>query len=149
MRRALTKAREAEGQGEVPVGAVLIDAAGKVLAEAANAPITNNDPTAHAELIALRRGAAALGNYRLEGSILVVTLEPCIMCFGAMVHARIGGLVFGAPDPKAGALASKFKGLSLPFLNHRFPVIGGVLEDECGAMLRDFFRKRRKNAAEE
>lgn len=146
MRRALDKARQAESAGEVPVGAVLLDAAGSTLAEAANAPITGNDPTAHAEMQAMRRGASKLGNYRLDGSILVVTLEPCLMCFGAMIHARIGGLVFGAPDPKAGTVVSKLRGLRLPFLNHRFPVVGGVLEGECGAVLRDFFRKRRKNS---
>lgn len=145
MARALRQAWLAGRHGEAPVGAVVIDAAsGKLLAEACNSPIGLNDPTAHAEILALRRAGQALGNYRLAGAILAVTLEPCLMCLGAMVHARIGGLVFGARDPKAGAVVSNLDGPALPFLNHRFPVLGGILEDECGATLTRFFAARRK-----
>ena len=136
MTRALKQAWQAGRRGEAPIGAVVIDAAsGRVLAEACNSPIASHDPTAHAEMLALRQAGAALGNYRLAGAILAVTLEPCLMCLGAMVHARIGGLVFGARDPKAGAVVSNLDGPSLPFLNHRFPVLEGVLAEECGATL--------------
>jgi len=145
MTRALKQAWLAGRRGESPVGAVVIDAAsGRLLAEACNGPIGSSDPTAHAEMLALRLAAQNLGNYRLSGTILAVTLEPCLMCLGAMVHARIGGLVFGARDPKAGAVVSNLDGLALPFLNHRFPVLGGVLEGECGATLTRFFAGRRK-----
>jgi len=148
MTRALKQAWLAGKSGEAPIGAVVIDAAtGRILAEACNGPIAGNDPTAHAEILALRQAGEALGNYRLSGTILAVTLEPCLMCLGAMVHARIGGLVFGARDPKAGAVLSNLDGLNLPFLNHRFPVLEGVLADECGATLSRFFSARRKEKA--
>ena len=148
MTRALKQAWLAGKSGEAPVGAVVIDAAsGLVLAEARNSPIGLSDPTAHAEILALRRAGESIGNYRLNGAILAVTLEPCLMCLGAMVHARIGGLIFGARDPKAGAVVSNLDGLALPFLNHRFPVLEGVLAAECGATLSRFFASRRKEKA--
>jgi tRNA(adenine34) deaminase len=144
MARALRQARLAGKRGEVPIGAVVIDGVtGKVLGEAGNSPIGGNDPTAHAEILALREACEAIGNYRLTGALVAVTLEPCLMCVGAMVHARIAGLVFGAADPKAGAVVSRLEGPALPFLNHRFPVRGGVLADQCGAVLTRFFANRR------
>lgn len=148
MTRALNQAWRAGRNGEAPIGAVVIDAtSGRVLAEACNGPIAAHDPTAHAEILALRQAGETLCNYRLSGAILAVTLEPCLMCLGAMVHARIGGLVFGARDPKAGAVVSNLDGLNLPFLNHRFPVLEGILADECGATLSRFFSTRRKEKA--
>ncbi len=144
VRLALAEAKQAAERGEVPVGAVVIALDGTVLSRAGNAPIGENDPTAHAELLALRAACRAVGNYRLEGAVLVATLEPCLMCLGAMAHARISGLVYGAPDPKAGVASSNLPGPALPFLNHRFPVVSGVLEEECGDLLRTFFRARRK-----
>lgn len=147
MRLALDEARTAASEGEVPVGAVLVGKDGDILARAHNAPIGSQDPTAHAEILALRRAAQATANYRLDAPVLVVTLEPCLMCMGAMVHARIGGLVFGAADPKTGAALSCFEAHRLPFLNHTFPVLGGVLAEECGGLLRDFFAARRGKGA--
>jgi tRNA(adenine34) deaminase len=145
MTRALRQAWLAGKHGEAPVGAVVLSAhTGEVLGEAGNGPIGLSDPTAHAEILALRRAGETLGNYRLTGTILAVTLEPCLMCLGAMVHARVGGLVFGARDPKSGAVVSNLEGLALPFLNHRFPVIEGILAGECGATLSRFFAGRRK-----
>lgn len=141
---ALRQAHEAGSLGEVPVGAALLAADGELLAQAHNAPLGLNDPTAHAEMLCLRRGAQAVGNYRLTGSILAVTLEPCLMCLGAMVHARIAGLVIGARDPKAGAVLSRLKGLRLPFLNHQFWVLEGIMAEECGTILSSFFLRRRK-----
>ncbi len=143
MRLALAQARLAATHGEVPVGAVLLAPDGTPLVAAANAPITTQDPTAHAEILALRKGAEILGNYRLTGCTLVVTLEPCLMCLGAMIHARVGALVYGAPDPKTGAVASRLDGAHLDFVNHHFPILGGVLAADCGQILRDFFRARR------
>lgn len=143
MRLALDKAREAAARGEVPVGAVLLAPGGELLAATANSPVADNDPSAHAEMLALRQGARKLGNYRLSGCVLVCTLEPCLMCLGAMLHARIGGLVFGARDPKAGALVSCMDGADLPLANHRFPYIDGVLAEDCAAVLREFFAARR------
>jgi tRNA(adenine34) deaminase len=142
MHRALQLARCAEAEGEVPVGAVLV-AEGRVVAETWNRPISSNDPTAHAELLALRAAGQALGNYRLVGATLYVTLEPCAMCAGAMVHARIARLVYGAPDPKAGAAGSVFDLLRSEALNHRVEVEGGVLGEACGELLRRFFQARR------
>jgi tRNA(adenine34) deaminase len=144
MREALAEAERGRDLGEVPVGAVVLGADGTPLARACNAPITRNDPTAHAEILALRGAAETVANYRLDGAILAVTLEPCLMCVGALVHARVAGVVFGARDPKAGALSSRLRAVDLPFLNHRFPVYGGVLADECGQVLKDFFAARRK-----
>ena len=143
MRLALEEARQAADAGEAPVGAVILSAQGEVLARAGNAPISSADPTAHAELRAIRQAAAKIGNYRLLDTILAATLEPCLMCLGAIVHARIGLLVYGAPDPRTGAVDSRLSGPDLPFLNHRFDVVAGVLAEECGTALRDFFRSRR------
>ncbi|MDD5037567.1 MAG: tRNA adenosine(34) deaminase TadA [Methylococcaceae bacterium] len=142
MRRALELASHAEGLGEVPVGAVLVKE-GVCIAEGWNCPISTHDPTAHAEVIALRAAGLALGNYRLVGATLYVTLEPCAMCMTAIVHARIKRLVFGAQDPKRGAVCSALQLAEAEFLNHRVEWIGGVLEEDCSALLREFFRKKR------
>ena len=142
MRAALEQARLAAEAGEVPVGAVvMLD--GAVVGRGFNRPISAADPTAHAEIVALRDAAAAIGNYRLVGSTLYVTIEPCLMCVGAMVHARVGTLVFGAPEPKAGAVASACQAHELPFLNHRMAVVSGVLEDDCRAIIQEFFQGKR------
>ena len=143
MEHALACAREAEAAGEVPVGAVIVDAAGAVVARAANAPIARNDPTAHAELLALRAAGRVLGNYRLPGCVLYVTLEPCAMCVGALVHSRIARIVYGAADPKTGACGSVFDLAANAKMNHRIEVVGGVLAEECGALLKQFFAARR------
>jgi len=142
MRRALHLARRAEAEGEVPVGAVLVRG-GEVLGEGGNCPIGSSDPTAHAEIVALRNAAASVGNYRLPGSVLYVTLEPCVMCAGAIIHARVARVVFGARDRKGGAAGGVFDVLGTDRLNHRVMVEGGVLEGECGELLRAFFRRRR------
>ena len=143
MRAALDCALEARARGEVPVGAVLVDAAGEILARAANAPIASHDPTAHAEVIALRTAGRALANYRLPGCTLYVTLEPCVMCVGALVHARISRLVFGAADPKSGACGSVLDLTAATAFNHRFEITRGVLQDESAKLLRSFFAGRR------
>jgi tRNA(adenine34) deaminase len=140
---ALGCAREAQARDEVPVGAVLVDASGVVIARAANAPIASHDPTAHAEIVALRAGGQALGNYRLTGCTLYVTLEPCAMCVGAIVHARVGRVVYGAADPGRGACGSALDLVTHPSMNHRFAVTGGVLAEQCSALLREFFAARR------
>lgn len=137
-------ADRAAAEGEVPVGAVLIGPDGQVLAEGWNRPIALHDPTAHAEIMAMRAGAAVLGNYRLTGCSLYVTLEPCAMCAGAIIHARIARLVFGARDPKAGAVASVYDLIARPQLNHAVAWSGGVQEAECAEQLRAFFRARRR-----
>lgn len=142
MRRALDLAHRAEAEGEVPVGAVLVED-DELIAEGWNRPIGAHDPTAHAEIMALRAGARRLGNYRLPGTTLYVTLEPCTMCCGAMIHARISRLVFGAFDPKTGAAGSVFSLLQAPQHNHRVEVTGGVLAQECAQVLQAFFRARR------
>src|SRR5262252_10978948 len=142
MRLALEAARGAEAAGEVPVGAVLVQG-GAVLAVAANRPIAGHDPTAHAEIEALRAGGRALGSYRLTGTTLYVTLEPCVMCASAIVHARVRRLVFGAWDPRGGGAGSITDVFALPQLNHRVDVFGGVLMEECGELLRRFFAERR------
>jgi len=142
MRRALQLAEVAAAAGEVPVGAVVaLD--GMIIGTGHNEPIGAHDPTAHAEVVALRMAAQAVGNYRLTGATLVVTVEPCLMCVGAMVHARIDTVVFGAPEPKAGALGSTIAAHELPSLNHRMTVVGGVLESDCRAVMQSFFRARR------
>lgn len=143
MRRALENARVAGEAGEVPVGAVVV-LDSRVIGEAGNRTINDADPSAHAEILALRQAAKAAGNHRLPGAVLYVTLEPCAMCAGAMVQARIGRVVYGAPDPRAGAAGSVFQVLREPRLNHRCEVTGGVLEEESTALLHDFFRRRRK-----
>ena len=140
---ALRLARAAARQGEVPIGAVVV-AGGRILGRGANRPIGASDPTAHAEIVALRRAARAAGNYRLSGATLYVTLEPCLMCLGAMVHARIRHLVFGAHDPKVGAVAL-LGARRAACLNHRFTVTAGVGARECGELLRQFFRRRRRS----
>jgi len=143
MRQALDCARAAGAQGEVPVGAVLIGANGEVLARAANAPIASHDPTAHAEIVALRAAGQAQRNYRLPGCTLYVTLEPCAMCVGALVHARIARLVYAAADPKTGACGSVLDLTAGPGFNHRIAVTGGVLQEESAELLRRFFAERR------
>jgi tRNA(adenine34) deaminase len=143
MGEALVCAREAEAGGEVPVGAVIVSAAGELLARAANAPIATSDPTAHAEIVALRGAGRALGNYRLPGTILYVTLEPCAMCVGALVHARVARVVYGAPDPKTGACGSVFDLVASPRMNHRIAVTGGVRAEESAELLKRFFAARR------
>jgi tRNA(adenine34) deaminase len=141
MRLALEQAALAQAQGEVPVGAVVVQG-GVVIGRGYNQPIAACDPTAHAEIVALRQAGRAASNYRLTGATLYATVEPCLMCVGAIVHARIGRVVFGAPDPKAGAVRSLLDANALP-LNHRFAVVEGVLAQECGEILREFFRSRR------
>ncbi len=143
MARALELARAAEAAGEVPVGAVLVRD-GECLGEGWNRPITGADPTAHAEVAALRAAAARVGNYRLPGSTLYVTLEPCPMCAGALVHARVARVVYAAPDPRTGAAGSVFELLRCPQLNHRTEVEGGLLQAESAELLRAFFRARRR-----
>jgi len=142
MQTALVLAGRAAASGEVPVGAVLVQGE-SLLAEGWNQPIAAHDPTAHAEVMALRAAGQSLGNYRLADTTLYVTLEPCLMCVGAIVHARIARLVFGAYDPKSGAVASCMHGFEVPGLNHRVESSGGVMADECGALLKQFFRDRR------
>ena len=145
MAAALEEARHALEAGEVPIGAVLA-ADGQIVARGFNQPIGAVDPTAHAEIIVLREAAKRVGNYRLTGSTLYVTVEPCVMCVGALVHARVAHVVYGAAEPKTGALTSTVRGLDLPGLNHRFEVTGGILENECRQLIREFFRSRRGTA---
>ena len=142
MTLALAEARKALGAGEIPIGAVVV-LDGEVIGAGFNQPIASRDPTAHAEILALREAAASAGNYRLTGATVYVTVEPCLMCVGAMVHARIGLVVYGAVEPKAGALASMTRAHELPGLNHRLQVEAGVLADECREIMQAFFRARR------
>jgi tRNA(adenine34) deaminase len=142
MERALALARRAEAIGEVPVGAVLVRD-GEVIGEGFNTLIRDNDPSAHAEMTAIRDGARRLGNYRLPGTTLYVTLEPCSMCAGAIIQARVATVVYGADDPRTGAARSMFRILDNPGLNHRCTVVSGVLKEACGDLLRSFFRARR------
>jgi len=142
MRHAIRLAQRAEQQGEVPVGAVVVRD-NRCIAEGWNIPITSHDPTAHAEVVALRGAGVHVQNYRLNDATLYVTLEPCVMCIGAMSHARIKRLVFGAYDPKRGAVCNALSLTDASFLNHRISWDGGVLETECSEMLRDFFKARR------
>jgi tRNA(adenine34) deaminase len=139
---ALQEARRAAETGEVPIGAIVV-LDGRVIGRAHNAPITLKDPTAHAEILALRAAARELANYRLEGATLYTTVEPCVMCCGALVHARIDRLVYGAADPKAGGVASLYRILDDRRLNHRIEITAGVRAEECGALLTEFFRSRR------
>ncbi|RDI44821.1 tRNA adenosine(34) deaminase TadA [Aquicella lusitana] len=143
MQRAIQLAETAALQGEVPVGAVLV-LNDEVIGEGYNCPISHADPTAHAEIVALRSGAKKLQNYRLPNATLYVTLEPCLMCAGAVVHARIKRLVYGAADPKAGAIVSMATVLNEPFLNHRVQHEGGLLAETCGHLLSQFFQARRQ-----
>ena len=142
MERALAEARAAEAIGEVPVGAVVVRG-GQLLAATGNAPLSGCDPTGHAEVRALRAAAAATGNYRLTDAVLYTTLEPCLMCVGAVVHARVARLVFGASDPKSGGAGGVVPGFDLPGMNHRPQVTSGVCAEASGAMLRAFFQRRR------
>jgi tRNA(adenine34) deaminase len=142
MRQALALAAQAGESGEVPVGAlVILD--GEVVGEGWNQPIATSDPTAHAEVVAMRAAARHLKNYRLSGATLVVTVEPCLMCVGAMVHARIGTVVYGTTEPRGGALGSAIAAHETPGLNHRLTTMGGVLADECRALMQAFFKDRR------
>lgn len=142
MRAALDEARAAAAAGEVPIGAVAV-VAGQIVGRGQNRVLRDQDPTVHAEIVAMRSAAANLGNYRLLDCELYVTLEPCAMCAGAMIHARLARLIYGAPDPKAGAAGSVLEVLNHPRLNHKLPVTSGVLAEQCGDLLRDFFRDRR------
>ena len=142
MEQAIILAQQAAALGEVPVGAVLVRV-GEVLGEGYNCPIGTCDPTAHAEVVALRQAAARVGNYRLPDSTLYVTLEPCPMCAGAIIHARLQRVVFGACDPRAGAGGTVFNLLQAEQLNHRVEITAGLAEDRCGELLREFFRRRR------
>ncbi|WP_353431781.1 tRNA adenosine(34) deaminase TadA [Polynucleobacter sp. MWH-UH23A] len=142
MQQAIEQAQLAALEGEVPVGAVLVRN-GKVISKAFNRPITHHDPSAHAEMLALRAAAKAEENYRLPGSTLYVTLEPCTMCAGAMLHARVERVVYGAPDPKTGAAGSVLDVFSSKQINHQTTVEGGVMGEECGQLLRSFFKERR------
>lgn len=145
MRHALECARQAGAEGEVPVGAVLTYG-GEIVARGRNRPVSLHDPTAHAEIQALRAAGQALENYRLIDTVMYVTLEPCVMCAGALVHARVARVVFGAYDPKTGAAGSVFDILASERHNHRVDVTAGVLAEECGSLVREFFRRRRTTA---
>jgi tRNA(Arg) A34 adenosine deaminase TadA len=146
MRAALEQARLARAAGEVPIGAiVLLDEA--IVGRGFNQPISSGDPTAHAEIVAIRQAAREAGNYRLTGATLVVTIEPCLMCVGALVHARIATLVFGAAEPRTGAVTSTVNGVDLPGHNHRVEVVAGVREADCRELMQSFFVARRKSGA--
>lgn len=147
MREALALAREAAGCEEIPVGAVVVDPDGVIVGRGYNQPISHRDPTAHAEIVALRDAAIRMNNYRLPGCTLYVTLEPCLMCAGAMLHARITRVVFGAADPKTGAAGSVMDVFSEERLNHHAEVLGGILAEECGMLLSGFFAARRTRTA--
>jgi tRNA(adenine34) deaminase len=142
MAAALAEARHAREAGEVPIGAV-VAIGGEIVGRGFNQPISSGDPTAHAEIVAIRNAARAVGNYRLTGAKLCVTIEPCLMCVGALVHARIGTLVFGAAEPKSGAVVSTVRANELPGHNHRFEIVSGVREAECRELMQAFFKTRR------
>jgi tRNA(adenine34) deaminase len=142
MAEALKLARQARDVNEVPVGAV-VAMGDTIVGRGFNQPLSSGDPTAHAEIVAIRAAARHIGNYRLSGATLCVTIEPCLMCVGALVHARIGTLVFGAAEPRMGAIISTVRGAELPGHNHRFTIAAGILEDECRALMQEFFRERR------
>jgi tRNA(adenine34) deaminase len=143
MKEALKEADKGFAEGEVPVGAVVADAGGLIIARAHNQPVSLNDPTAHAEILALRGAGSACRNYRLEGAILVVTMEPCPMCMAAAVHARVARLIFGSTDPKWGAAGSVYNLAADSRLNHRIEVLAGIMEQECSRLMLDFFHSRR------
>lgn len=143
MRLALAQAGLAADAGEVPVGAIVVDADGRVIGRGFNQTISSHDPSAHAEIVALRDAGNQVANYRLPGATLFVTLEPCLMCMGAMMHARLARIVYGASDPKTGACGSVFSAQDIRQFNHHTEVEGGVLSEACGALLREFFQKRR------
>jgi tRNA(Arg) A34 adenosine deaminase TadA len=142
MAAALEEAVRARDAGEVPIGAVIV-LDGAIVGRGFNQPIASGDPTAHAEIVAIRQAARDLGNYRLTGTFLCVTIEPCLMCVGALVHARIGTLVYGAAEPRTGAVVSTVRGGELPGQNHRFEVVCGVREAECRELMQRFFKERR------
>ena len=142
MQAALDEARGARDLGEVPIGAI-VAMDGVVVGRGFNQPISSGDPTAHAELVAIRDAARATGNYRLTGGTLAVTIEPCLMCVGALVHARIGTIVYGAAEPRSGALVSAIRGAELPGQNHRFTVVGGIHDGECRVLMQAFFKNKR------
>ena len=142
LREALALARRAEAAGEVPVGAVVV-MGGQIVGRGCNSPIARSDPTAHAEILAVREAGAALGNYRLEAATLYATLEPCVMCAGALVAARVGRLVFGARDLRFGGVRSKFRLADSDLLNHRLEIVEGVLAAECAELIKNFFEQRR------
>jgi tRNA(adenine34) deaminase len=142
MAAALEEARRALAANEVPIGAVVV-LGGAIVGRGFNQPISSGDPTAHAEIVAILEAARRTGNYRLTGAVLCVTIEPCLMCVGALIHARIGTLVFGAAEPRSGALVSAVRGAELPGLNHRVEVVGGVEEAACRELMQAFFRERR------
>ena len=144
MRAALAEARKAMASDEVPVGAV-VAFDGDIVATGFNQPISTVDPTAHAEIRAIRAAAQHIGNYRLTGATLCVTVEPCAMCVGAMVHARIGTLIYGAPEPKTGAVRSTMTLVDDPSWNHRIAVVAGVMEEDCRGLLQEFFKEKRKS----
>jgi tRNA(adenine34) deaminase len=143
MQEALIEARKAEAEGEIPVGAVLL-VNEKIIGRSHNSSIQLHDPTAHAEILVLRQAGRNVKNYRLPGSILIVTIEPCVMCMGALIHARVEEIIYGAPDPKAGAVHSCFQLADEPHLNHKIRITSGVLESECSAILKNFFASRRR-----
>jgi tRNA(adenine34) deaminase len=143
MAAALDEARRARDAGEVPIGAVVVIGS-EIVGRGYNQPISSGDPTAHAEIVAIRAAARQIDNYRLSGATLCVTIEPCLMCVGALVHARIAALVYGAAEPRTGAIASTVRGGELPGHNHRFEVHGGVREEECRELMQQFFRDRRQ-----
>lgn len=143
MREAIKAAIEAENLDEVPIGACLIDSKGNLLAIAGNRTISNNDPTAHAEILALREAAAKIGNYRLTGATVYSTIEPCAMCAGALVNARVKRLVYGAKDERFGAVETLFKICDSDFLNHKIEIVSGILAEECRKLMQDFFRRKR------
>lgn len=145
MRRAMALAEQAASEGEVPVGALVVRD-GEVIGEGYNQPISSNDPTGHAEIVAMRNACETLQNYRLSGCDLYVTIEPCTMCVGAMVHARINRIVFGAAEPRAGALQSQLRLMDQDHYNHSIEWQGGVLAEQCGAIISDFFRRKREKS---
>jgi tRNA(adenine34) deaminase len=148
MQIAIAAAMEAKANGEVPIGACLVDHSGNVIASGANRTITDTDPTAHAEIVVLRNAAKIIGNYRLTGTTMYSTIEPCAMCAGALVNARIERLVFGAHDTRFGAVESIFELCTSPHLNHRIEISSGVLAEKCRPLVQDFFRERRKGLSE-
>lgn len=144
MRLALDQANLAASKQEIPIGAVLLDTDGSIIGQGHNQSITLHDPTAHAEILAIRQACSVKENYRLPDTSLVVTLEPCLMCLGAIIHARIGCIVYGADDPKTGTLRSRINGADLPWTNHTFSVVPGILGQECSFQLSAFFKNRRE-----
>ena len=146
MRIAVAEAERARDLDEVPIGACIVDAEGNILAAASNRTITNNDPTAHAEILALRAAADKIGNYRLTGTTMYSTIEPCVMCAGALVNARVARLVFGAHDERFGGVETKFRLCDSPDLNHRIEIVSGTLANDCRELMQDFFKMKRSGS---